>query len=53
MCTFLLGRSLYNSKVGMAAAVVVAFLPVMVLRSVSARGYIIVDTYDLGGVSCG
>lgn len=46
---FLLGRSFYNGKVGIAAAVLVAFTPVMVLRSVSARGYIIVTLMTLVG----
>jgi 4-amino-4-deoxy-L-arabinose transferase-like glycosyltransferase len=50
VCVFLLGRSLYNSKVGMAAAGIVAFLPTMILRSVSARGYIIVTLMALLGL---
>ncbi len=49
VCVFLLGRSLYKSKVGMTAAVIVAFIPIMVLRSVSARGYIIVTLITLIG----
>ncbi|MBM3152075.1 MAG: hypothetical protein FJZ96_07720 [Chloroflexi bacterium] len=36
---YLLGRLLYNRRAGWIAAGIVAFLPVMVLRSVSARGY--------------
>ncbi|MGB8215378.1 MAG: glycosyltransferase family 39 protein [Anaerolineales bacterium] len=42
LCVFFLGRALYNSKVGLSASVIVAFLPTMILRSVSARGYIFV-----------
>ncbi len=49
ICMFFLGRSLYNSKVGLAATVAVAFLPTMILRSVSARGYIIVTLMTLLG----
>ena len=50
VCVYLLGRSLYNSRVGMAAAGIVGFLPTMVLRSVSARGYIIVTLMTLLGL---
>ena len=50
VCVFLLGRSLYNGKVGVVAAVIVAFLPTMILRSVSARGYIIVTLTTLFGL---
>jgi uncharacterized membrane protein (UPF0136 family) len=49
VCVFVLGRSLYNSKVGLAAAVIVSFLPTMVIRSVSARGYILVTLMTLMG----
>jgi hypothetical protein len=47
VCVFLLGRSLYNKWVGFTAAGIVAFLPTMILRSVSARGYIIVTLMTL------
>lgn len=49
LCVFFLGRSLYDSKVGLTAAVVVAFLPTVIIRSVSARGYIIVTLMTLLG----
>jgi hypothetical protein len=39
---FWLGRTLYTRDVGYLSAAIVAFLPDMVERSVSARGYIIV-----------
>jgi 4-amino-4-deoxy-L-arabinose transferase-like glycosyltransferase len=39
---FWLGRTLYTREVGYLSAAIVAFLPDMVERSVSARGYIIV-----------
>jgi hypothetical protein len=39
---FWLGRTLYAGDVGYLSAAIVAFLPDMVLRSVSARGYVIV-----------
>ncbi len=49
MCVYFLGRSFYNRKVGLTAAILVAFLPTMILRSVSARGYIIVTLMTLLG----
>jgi hypothetical protein len=39
---YFLGRALYNRAAGITAAVIVAFLPDAVIRSVSARGYVIV-----------
>jgi hypothetical protein len=39
---FWLGRTLYAGDVGYLSAAIVAFLPDMVQRSVSARGYVIV-----------
>ncbi len=38
-CIWLLGRMLHNKQVGLVAAGVVAFIPVLISRSVSARGY--------------
>jgi 4-amino-4-deoxy-L-arabinose transferase-like glycosyltransferase len=49
ICVFLLGRSFYGVKVGWVATIIVAFLPTVVLRSVSARGYIIVTLMTLLG----
>jgi uncharacterized membrane protein len=40
--TFWLARTLYSRDVGYLAAAIVAFLPRMVVSSVSARGYILV-----------
>jgi hypothetical protein len=48
-CTYLLGRMLYSKQVGYVAAGIVASLPVMIFRSVSARGYPIVTLMTLLG----
>ena len=47
LCVYFLGRSLYNRQVGLVAAGIVAFLPDVILRSVSARGYILVTLMAL------
>jgi uncharacterized membrane protein len=49
LSVYFLGRTLYNNKVGLTASVIIAFLPVMILRSVSARGYIIVTLASISG----
>ncbi len=49
LSVYYLGSSIYNKKVGWVAAVIVAFLPSMVLHSVSARGYVIVTLASLAG----
>jgi hypothetical protein len=48
-CTYLLGRMLYNKQTGYLAAGIVASLPVMIFRSVSARGYPIISLMTLLG----
>ena len=44
---YFLGRSLYNRIAGLVAAVLVAFLPDVIIFSVSARGYIIVTLVSI------
>ena len=42
ICTYMLGRMLYNKMVGYLAAGMLASLPDFIIRSVSARGYTII-----------
>ncbi len=46
--SYLLGRAFYNRMVGLAAAGLAAVFPCLVIKSTSARGYMLIAAFTLG-----